>query len=145
MIYFAQLPSTGAIKIGFSDNVEARLSQLAGHYRERLSLLHVIKGNLDTEREIHERFSHLRLGKTEQFRAGIDLMEFIGKPLLVNINAEAVEAKGYPSPRVQITLDPETRERFKLIQAALPEIKSLSAAIRYVARIAVEHLPPKPS
>jgi len=49
--------------------------------------------------------------------------------------------KNRRSLRVQVTLDPETRERFALIQAALPEIESLSAAIRYASRIAVKHLP----
>lgn len=49
--------------------------------------------------------------------------------------------KGRKSLRVQVTLDPETRERFELIQARLPEFRSLSAAIRYAARVAVEHLP----
>jgi hypothetical protein len=49
--------------------------------------------------------------------------------------------KNRKSLRVQVTLDLETRERFDLIQATLPEIESLSAAIRYAARIAVKHLP----
>lgn len=49
--------------------------------------------------------------------------------------------KNRKSPRVQVTLDPESRERFELIQATLPEIESLSAAIRYASRIAVKYLP----
>lgn len=91
MIYFAQLP-TGAIKIGTSENVDARLGQLERHYRHPVALLHTIDGGRDIEREMHERFGHLRFGKTEQFRPGPDLMEFIGKPLLVGANPEAVEA-----------------------------------------------------
>jgi hypothetical protein len=38
----------------------------------------------------------LRLGRTEQFRPGADLLEFIGRPLLVGVNPDAVEA----SPRM---------------------------------------------
>jgi hypothetical protein len=53
--------------------------------------------------------------------------------------------KNRKSLRVQVTLDPETRERFDLIQATLPEIESLSAAIRYASRVAVKHLPKEPS
>jgi len=53
--------------------------------------------------------------------------------------------KGRKSLRVQVTLDPETRERFELIQATIPEIESLSAAIRYASRVAVKHLPKRPS
>jgi hypothetical protein len=91
MIYFAQLP-TGAIKIGCSGDVETRIGQLEQHYRQPVSLLHTMGGDRDSEREIHVRFAHLRFGKTEQFRPGADLMEFIGKPLLVSTNPEAVEA-----------------------------------------------------
>lgn len=53
--------------------------------------------------------------------------------------------RGRKSLRVQVTLDPETRERFALIQTVLPEIESLSAAIRYASRIAVKHLPKESS
>jgi Meiotically up-regulated gene 113 len=91
MIYFAQLP-TGAIKIGCSEDVDARLGQLEGHYRQPVALLHTMEGDRETEREIHERFSHLRFGRTEQFRPAVDLMTFIGKPLLVSQNPDAVEA-----------------------------------------------------
>ncbi len=59
MSYFAQLP-TGAVKIGCTDNVERRLEQLESHYRHPVSLLHTMEGNREAEREIHERFAHLR-------------------------------------------------------------------------------------
>jgi hypothetical protein len=48
--------------------------------------------------------------------------------------------KGRKSLRVQVTLDPETRERFELIQSTVPEIESLSAAIRYASRITIKYL-----
>jgi hypothetical protein len=48
-------------------------------------------GGRDEETAIHDRFSHLRLGRTEQFRPASDLMEFIGRPLLVDLNPDAVE------------------------------------------------------
>jgi hypothetical protein len=91
VIYFAQLPG-GSIKIGTSENIELRLSGLADHYGAELALLATMPGDRSIEAEIHERFSHLRLGRTEQFRPAADLMAFIGKPLLVGINPDAVEA-----------------------------------------------------
>jgi hypothetical protein len=100
MIYFAQLP-TGAIKIGFTDGLEARLSGLANHYGTELALLATMPGDRSVEAEIHERFSHLRLGRTEQFRPAADLMAFIGKPLLVDPNPDAVETHG--SARAVVT------------------------------------------
>lgn len=94
MIYFAQLPS-GAVKIGKADDVDARLVQLEQQYRQPLSLLHVMEGSFEVERQIHRRFRHLRIegGRgREQFRPAPDLMEFIGRPLLVSPNPDAVEA-----------------------------------------------------
>lgn len=98
MIYFAQL-LTGSIKIGCSTDVDRRLGQLEQHYRQPVALLSTMEGDRDTEREIHERFAHLRFGtrrgsgrKPEQFRPGPDLMEYIGLPVLVSSNPETVEA-----------------------------------------------------
>jgi len=91
VIYFAETP-TGSIKIGCSDDVEARLQGLASYYGGPVSLLATMPGDREREREIHDRFASLRLGRTEQFRPGPDLMAFIGKPLLVDANPDAVEA-----------------------------------------------------
>lgn len=96
MIYFAQLP-TGAIKIGCSTNVRDRIRALERHYQCSVFLLHTMEGDRETEREIHERFAHLRFDsagkgtKIEQFRPGADLMKFIGFPELASANPEAVE------------------------------------------------------
>lgn len=86
MIYFARVGEDGPIKIGFSDNVFARLSWLGSYFGERLRLLLVVPGDRHIERVMHERFAHLRLGssrprpkgrKPELFRAGDDLEHFI--------------------------------------------------------------------
>jgi hypothetical protein len=90
VIYFVQLES-GSIKIGFTDNLEQRLSGLSRHYGSPVSLLAAIPGGLERESEIHDRFAHLRFGRTEQFRPALDLLDFIGKPLLVGPNPETVE------------------------------------------------------
>lgn len=84
MIYVVQAVDGGPLKIGFSDNVPARVKQLESHYRRPLAVLATIPGGREEERAIHERFSHLRFGKTEQFRPDPDLLAFIGRPLFVN-------------------------------------------------------------
>ena len=93
MIYFAQIQATGGIKIGFSDDVPTRLEQLERYYGCPMALLATMPGDRATETEIHGRFAHIRLGRKEQFRPARDLMEFIGKPLLVSSNPDAVETR----------------------------------------------------
>jgi hypothetical protein len=100
VIYFAMTP-TGSIKIGCSRELEKRLGALERHYGVELVLLHTMEGDFDTEDEIHDRFAHLRLGRTEQFQPGPDLMEFIGKPLLVQPDPDAVEAIGPQTTRMK--------------------------------------------
>ena len=55
-------------------------------------LLKTIPGGFKEEKEVHRRFQHQRFPRTEQFKPGPDLMELIGKPLLVSVNPETVEA-----------------------------------------------------
>ena len=92
MVYFLQPVGGGPIKIGFSDNFPVRLAQLEAHYGCSLVVLATMEGDRSRESEIHQMFAHLRFGRTEQFRPGPDLMEFIGRPLLAGPNPEAVEA-----------------------------------------------------
>jgi hypothetical protein len=101
-VYFMQPTDGGPVKIGFTDDLDARHKQLERHYGKPLTILATIEGGPDEERELHARFSHLRLGRTEQFRPAFDLMSFIGRPLLVGANPDAVEAM--PGP----PLDDET-------------------------------------
>lgn len=99
-IYFAQATEGGgAIKVGFSDNVPARIKQLEAHYGRPLAVLATLPGGREEEREIHERFASLRFGKTEQFRPDPELLTFIGRPLFVSACpvVEAMEAR--PSGR----------------------------------------------
>jgi hypothetical protein len=91
MIYFLQPFDGGPIKIGFSTDVARRRCELEKVYRCRLNLLATREGDEAEERSIHERFDHLRLGRTEQFSPGPDLIAFLGLPLLVGANPDAVE------------------------------------------------------
>lgn len=92
MIYFLQPTGGGPIKIGFSDDVDRRWAQLESHYGQPLALLATMPGGRDEEAEIHRRFADLRLGRTEQFRPGADLMAFLGRPIIVDQDPELVEA-----------------------------------------------------
>lgn len=91
MVYFVQAVDGGPIKIGFSENLGRRIKQLESTYKTPLVLLKTVRGCRKKEAEIHARFSHLRLGNTEQFQPASDLMTFIGRPLLVGANPDAVE------------------------------------------------------
>jgi hypothetical protein len=142
MIYFAQTP-TGSIKIGTTDNLPGRMSQLAGHYGTELVLLTTMPGDKKKERSIHKQFSHLRLGRTEQFRPGSDLMEFIGKPLLVGANPEAVEAEGRKmlgyrvGPQYLAWLEKVARKNRSKISGLLDQ-----AVAKYALDIGVVDIPP---
>lgn len=93
MIYFLQATDGGPVKVGFTtQDVEDRVKQLESHYGKPLAVLATLPGDHDREREIHERFAHLRLGRTEQFQPARELMDFIDRPLLVDPNPETVEA-----------------------------------------------------
>lgn len=91
MVYFLQPVDGGPIKIGHSSDVDRRRVQLESRYGRELAVLAVISGGREEERAIHAKFSHLKLGRTEQFQPSPDLLEFIGRPLLVTANPEAVQ------------------------------------------------------
>lgn len=129
MIYFLQPVDGGPVKIGQSIDVDARRVQLESHYGTPLALLATMPGGRNEEREIHERFAHLRFKRTEQFRPAADLMAFIGRPLLVDANPDAVEAMpGTHKPdqrpvRLDLSLDDHERldrcaKRFGLSKTA---------------------------
>ena len=92
MIYFIQPTHGGPVKIGFSTDVDRRRDQLESHYGKPLALLATMPGGAEEEAEIHARFAHLRFGRTEQFRPAPELLAFIGRPLLVSADPDAVEA-----------------------------------------------------
>jgi hypothetical protein len=92
VVYFLEPTGGGPIKIGFSHDVPKRIKELKSHFGTPLTLLATIEGGREREREIHARFAHMRLGKTEQFRPAPELLEFIGRPLLVGVNPDTVEA-----------------------------------------------------
>jgi hypothetical protein len=105
MIYFLQPVDGGPVKIGTTENLDARVKQLEAHYGCPLALLGTMPGGREEERSVHERFGHLRFGRTEQFQPAADLMAFIDRPLLVGANPDAVEAMGVVRPTVMVRID----------------------------------------
>lgn len=57
---YADWDERSYVKIGYSKNPEARLASLQTATPERLDLIGYIPGNLDTERQFHSLFDHLR-------------------------------------------------------------------------------------
>lgn len=92
-VYFIQAVDGGPIKIGFTANIGVRLKQLESTYERPLALLRSIPGGRIEEHDIHSRFAHLRLSRTEQFRPDPELLNFIGRPLFVSVEpvVEAME------------------------------------------------------
>jgi hypothetical protein len=64
MVYFLQNSITGAVKIGWSDNLDARLSSLRVGSDCELQLIRTVTGGRGTERWLHKRFcQHLIRGE----------------------------------------------------------------------------------
>jgi hypothetical protein len=82
-VYFVRRPSDGTIKIGRSIDPLPRLWSIESKVGESLELLAIIKdppphGLCDhLEYRLHRRFGHLRIGKSEWFHPGTDLVRFI--------------------------------------------------------------------
>lgn len=79
-VYFAACRDTGEIKIGFTQDVTARVREFekeskGGRHVEVLALL---PGDKQTELALHATYAHLRTSDGEWFRPGEDLMAFVG-------------------------------------------------------------------
>lgn len=76
MIYFVQRASDQHIKIGYTEMYGVRFNALKKQFGE-LDLLGAMEGNVFREHELHAQFTDLRIRKTEWFRPGENLLEFI--------------------------------------------------------------------
>jgi len=74
MIYFVQALTGGPIKIGFSDNVRRRMSELRSANGQHLVLLGVMDGGKSLEQHLHTKFKRLQ---GEWFDATPELFTFI--------------------------------------------------------------------
>ena len=76
VVYFVQKESGGSIKIGFSADLPARMESLQVSSDERLVVLAALRGSMELEHELHEKYAHLRL-QGEWFIPADDLVKFI--------------------------------------------------------------------
>lgn len=125
MVYFIQAVDGGPIKIGYSKDVEARRRMLESAYKRPLAVLATMPGGRKEEAEVHDRFSHLRFGRTEQFRPNAELLEFIGRPLLVSANAKSVEVM--PSKDL-VAFQVRASEEYKAVLVRLAKFDGKSIA-----------------
>lgn len=138
MIYFAQPVGGGPIKIGHSNNVARRVARLSANYGTRLVVLATIEGDREREKVVHERFAHLRIHPTEQFRPGLDLLEFIGCPSAAHPDPDTVKELPVRSrvgiKSIWIHLSPEAHRNLRVAAAAADMSVPAYAreAIRYV-------------
>jgi hypothetical protein len=135
MIYFAQGADGGPIKIGTTENLPQRIRTLEGHYSRSLVVLATLDGGRDEERQIHEKFAHLRMGKTEQFRPEPELVEFIGAPLV----AAAGDVVLMPSDgRKPMVVQIRGSEEFKAWIEELADLERDTVA-KFVERVVRKH------
>ena len=84
MIYFIQNTDTKHIKIGYSDNIRRRLSELQITSPHELTILTICEGGIEVEKELHDKFNdHYVRG--EWFNPSEELISYInGFPPYVN-------------------------------------------------------------
>lgn len=77
-VYFVQDSLTGYIKIGFSSDPWARLSQIQVHNAGQCAIIALEDGDEDCEADLHARFAEHRL-RGEWFLPANEIMEHIGR------------------------------------------------------------------
>lgn len=118
MIYFVQAPTGGPIKIGKAVDVERRHAQLQWRYDAELVVLGTRDGYGEEEAEIHEQFAHLRIRRTEQFRATRELVEFIGAGIVDDGDEKELKVGGEQEVRsVRLDLSPESHRLLRILAA----------------------------
>jgi hypothetical protein len=75
LVYFIQAEN-GLIKIGRTTDLPARLATMRTDSPIDIRLLASFIGSIGAEKELHQRFSHLRV-RGEWFKAEADLLEYI--------------------------------------------------------------------
>ncbi len=76
LVYFILNPVADLVKIGISEDPAVRLVALQANTPHRLSLLGVVPGGAEKEKELHKQFANLRV-RGEWFSFDTELKEFI--------------------------------------------------------------------
>lgn len=80
-VYFVERGVGGPIKIGWSQDVDRRVTELQTANAELLRVIGKIPGRMRNEALMHERFSHLRM-EAEWFRNSSEIHEFLASVAL---------------------------------------------------------------
>ena len=84
MIYFIQNTETKHIKIGYSDNVRNRLSDLQISSPHELTILTICEGGIELEKELHNKFNDYYV-RGEWFNPSEELINYVNEfPPYVN-------------------------------------------------------------
>lgn len=75
-VYFVLAPSAKAVKIGITTDIPARINAIRAVSPVEIELLREIPANVETERQLHKKFSHLRM-HGEWFRYEAELQAAI--------------------------------------------------------------------
>lgn len=78
MIYFVFNPDTYLVKIGVTINLAKRMTSLASDY-PRIELLGVMSGSFAEKTALHEQFARNRIRRTDWFRDGEPLRQYIAE------------------------------------------------------------------
>lgn len=76
MIYFIQQNKNGPVKIGYTENLRARISGIQVSNPCTLTLLGTVSGSKHIERQIHQHLRYYHVGG-EWFRASSFVLEYI--------------------------------------------------------------------
>lgn len=108
MIYFARIGEDGPIKIGTTIHVRTRMRELENKHGVPLDLLAVRDGGRKAERQHHVKFSHLRIGLTEEFEPADDLLEYIRQECRVPGPHDLEREPAAPPVRTDLIVFPST-------------------------------------
>ena len=129
MVYFLQCDKTGLIKIGASDRLHHRVKEVQNEHHSTFTVLGVVDGHKQEERNLHIQFAHLRCDK-EWFSPDDELVEFITR--------RARSWEGSTAKPRRIKHEPKL-QRYKYAPKQILASKQIDPAIarkvRYLARV----------
>lgn len=120
LVYF--ISDGEAVKIGFSHSVMQRLKNLQTNHPRPLELLATVPGPWELERELHQKFAHLRV-QGEWFRPEPDLMSFIHSLKRTRSVSHAAKESTAKGIKAQLR---ELREKHKNDEALRERCRTIS-------------------